>query len=152
MIAPDEMRQQLKKTGLRVTPQRVAIMQALYESKEHPTAAKIFEGIRRQYPNLAMGTVYYTLEKLVESGMVTSLGMVGDDQVHYDGNTILHSHLACLSCQKIVDIQSPNLEDLTVELQSNTGFKLLGSCLMYYGICPDCQKSKMKINKLIGEI
>ena len=147
MIAPDGLRQQLKKAGLRVTPQRVAIMQKLCGSKEHPTAGKIYEDIRRQYPNLAMGTVYYTLERLVEAGIVTSLGTMGDDQVHYDGDTTFHSHLACLSCQKIIDIPSPDLEAITHKIKSDTGFKVTASCLVYYGLCPDCQNKNNNLSK-----
>ena len=107
MIAPDVIRQQLTKAGLRVTPQRVAIMESLCRSKEHPTAAKLFEQIKRQHPNLAMGTVYYTLERLVESGIVTALGTVGDDQVHYDGDTSFHSHLACMCPAKKLSMSNP---------------------------------------------
>jgi len=140
MIAPDGLRQQLKKAGLRVTPQRVAIMQTLCGSKDHPTAAKIYEDIRRQHPNLAIGTVYYTLDKLVEAGIVTSIGTVGDDQIHYDGDTTFHSHLACLSCQRIIDKQTPDLEEVMHKIKSDTGFKVTGSCCVYYGLCPDCQK------------
>lgn len=141
MIATDVMRQQLNKAGLRVTPQRVAIMQTLCQSKEHPTAARLYEELKRQHPNLAMGTVYYTLDKLVETGMVVSLGSAGDDQVHYDGNTTFHSHLACLSCHKIIDIQSPDFEEVTDRIKLETGFKVTGSCFVYYGLCPDCQHS-----------
>ena len=145
MITTDGLREQLTKAGLRVTPQRVAIMESLCRSKEHPTAAKLFEQIKHQHPNLAMGTVYYTLERLVESGIVTALGTVGDDQVHYDGDTSFHSHLACLSCQKIVDVQSPGLKEMYDDIRSGTGYKILGSCFMYYGLCPDCQKSNNTI-------
>ncbi len=147
MIAPDGLRQQLKKAGLRVTPQRVAIMQTLCGSKEHPTATKIYEEIQRQHPNLAMGTVYYTLERLVESGVVTSLGTVGDDQVHYDGDTTFHSHLACLACQKIIDVQSPDLAAVPAKIKTDTGFKVTGACFVYYGLCPDCQRKNNNLGK-----
>jgi Fur family peroxide stress response transcriptional regulator len=140
MIALDGLRQQLKKSGLRVTPQRMAIMQTLRQSKEHPTAEMIHQKIREQYPNIALGTVYYTLEKLVESGIVTALGPVGDDHVHYDGDMTVHSHLAGLSCHKIIDVPAPDLEGLTIEIETRIGFKVLGSNFVYYGICPDCQR------------
>lgn len=144
MIALDGLRQQLKKEDLRVTPQRVAIMQTLCTSKRTPCCG---EEIRRQHPNLAMGTVYYTLERLVESGVVTALGTVGDDQVHYNGDPTFHSHLACLACQKIIDIPSPDLETVTHKIKSDTGFKVTGSCIVYYGLCPDCQTENNNLGK-----
>lgn len=148
MIEVDGLRRQLNKAGLRVTPQRIAILRTICQSKAHPTAAMVYEEIRKRHPNIALGTIYYTLERLVDSGIVTTIGAVGDDQVHYDGDTTFHSHLACLSCQKIIDIQSPDLEGMTDSIRSDTGFKVLGSCFVYYGLCPDCQrKIKASENK-----
>lgn len=135
----DIVREKLNGVGLRVTPQRIAILQMLCRSLEHPTAARLYEQIREDYPNIALGTVYYTLERFVESGIAISIGAVGDDQVHYDGDTASHSHLACISCQKILDIESPGIDKVSNEIHNITGFEVVGSCFVYYGLCPDCQ-------------
>ena len=130
----------LKLSGMRLTPQRIAICKYLSETSDHPTSAMIFEQIRAQYPSLSLMTVYNTLERLVNLGLVNSLGNAGDDNVHYDGNTSSHINLACISCHKIVDIDSPQILNLDQEVSDTSGFKLLGVRMMYYGLCPDCQK------------
>lgn len=130
----------LKQIGMRLTPQRIAICQLLSETNTHPTAAMIYELIRGQYPSLSLMTVYNTLNMLVDLGVVNALGNAGDGQVHYDGNTSPHINLACISCHKIEDINLPNITDLGSEVNYASGYKLLGARLLYYGLCPDCQK------------
>jgi len=131
----------LKQAGMRLTPQRVAICKLLSDTQDHPTAARIHEQVREQYPSLSLMTVYNTLNALVELGTVNALGNAGDNNIHYDGNTSLHINLACISCHKIVDIACPQIANLDKEISGVSGFKLLGTRMMYYGICPDCQNS-----------
>ena len=130
----------LKQTGMRLTPQRIAICQLLSETNTHPTAAMIYGLIRGQYPSLSLMTVYNTLKMLVDLGVVNALGNAGDGQVHYDGNTAPHINLACISCHKIEDINLPNITDLGGDVSNASGYTLLGARLLYYGLCPDCQK------------
>ena len=131
----------LKEAGLRLTPQRIAICKLLSESREHPTAARIHQALQAEYPSLSLMTVYNTLNTLVDLGVVNALGHAGDGNVHYDGDTSPHINLACVSCHCIVDVPSPRLADLDAEVSSDTGYKLLGARLMYYGLCPKCQRS-----------
>jgi Fur family transcriptional regulator, peroxide stress response regulator len=129
----------LKRAGMRITPQRIAICKLLSESKEHPTAAMIYEDIRQQYPSLSLATVYNTLEVLVDLGSINVLGHSGDGNVHYDADTSPHINLACISCHKIVDLASPLVANLDHEVSHSSGYKLVGARVMYYGLCPDCQ-------------
>jgi Fur family transcriptional regulator, peroxide stress response regulator len=124
-----------------LTPQRIAICKLLGETDDHPTAAAIYDQIRRQYPSLSLMTVYNTLNTLVSLGAVNALGDAGDANVHYDGNISPHINLACITCHKIVDIDSPKIADLYGDVSNASGFKVLGTRMLYYGLCPDCQKS-----------
>ena len=137
----------LKQSGVRITPQRLAIYKLLVESEEHPTASVIYEQIRTQYPSISLMTVYNTLETLVHLGLVNSLGSIGDDNVHYDGNTSSHINLACITCHKIVDINLPENKSLENRVSIASGFQLIGARMMYYGFCPDCQKQTNITNK-----
>lgn len=130
----------LQNAGMRITPQRIAICKLLSETDEHPTAAAIYEKIRAQYPSLSLATVYNTLDALVELGAVNVLGHAGDDNVHYDADTSPHINLACISCHKIVDLASPLVASLDQEVSVSSGYRLLGARVMYYGLCPVCQK------------
>jgi Fur family peroxide stress response transcriptional regulator len=89
-------------------------------------------------------TVYNTLNALVDLGAINALGDAGDDNVHYDGNNFPHINLACISCHTIVDIDSPKIADLEGEVSRTSGFKILGTRMLYYGLCPDCQKSNIQ--------
>lgn len=131
----------LKQAGLRLTPQRLAICRFLAESREHPTAAMIYEHLQPQYPSLSPMTVYNTLKTLVALGEVNALGDCGDDQVHYDADTSPHINLACVSCHRIVDLPAPQIEALDEEISRASGYRLLGARMMFYGLCPACQPS-----------
>ncbi len=132
----------LKKSGIRLTPQRVAICKLLSETDVHPTAAMIHKEIRNQYPSLSLMTVYNTLNMLVYLGLVNSLGAAGDNNIHYDGNISDHINLACISCHKIVDIDIHETKNIENEVRVVSGYKIMGFRMMYYGLCPDCQKTK----------
>jgi Fur family peroxide stress response transcriptional regulator len=139
--SPEILVSALKQGGLRLTPQRIAICNLLAGTDAHPTAAMIFEDIRRFYPSLSLTTVYNTLDVLVEAGVINVLGHAGDNTVHYDANTNPHVNLACISCHTIVDIESPQMAHIHREINAASGYKLLGARVMYYGLCPTCQLS-----------
>jgi Fur family transcriptional regulator, peroxide stress response regulator len=133
--------QKLSQSGLRLTPQRIAISKAVFESERHPTAQKIYDTVRQEQPSISLATVYNVLESLAELGLVSILGLMGDDNVHYDGNVTPHLHLNCTSCHNIIDVDSPSLAKIVGEVKQKTGFELFGNRIVYYGLCPDCQKS-----------
>jgi Fur family transcriptional regulator, peroxide stress response regulator len=136
----DRLAQKLKQAGMRITPQRMAICKLLCETDTHPTAVAIFDNIRQQYPSLSLMTVYNTLNVLVDLGMVNVLGHAGDDTVHYDADTEPHVNLACVKCHQIIDVSSESVHQLNDEIGSSSGYKLLGARVLYYGVCPACQK------------
>ena len=144
MSTHEELTSTLKQAEMRITPQRIAICKLLSETSSHPTAARIYEQLRAQYPTISLATVYNTLDVLAGLGMINVLGHVGDDNVHYDGNTVPHAHVACISCYKIEDWFSPRVDDLDSEINDALGYKLFGARILYYGLCPDCQKSNVQ--------
>lgn len=137
----------LKQAGMRVTPQRVAICELLATSREHPTAAMIYDKLKPRFDSLSLATVYNTLDTLVGLGVVNVLGHAGDDKVHYDADTEPHVNLACISCSRIIDIPSEHVTHLDSEITAASGYKLLGARVLYYGLCPDCQKKQEKAKR-----
>jgi len=134
--------QNLQEAGLRLTPQRQAIYALLTETDSHPTAAEIYEILKPQFASLSLATVYNTLETLVNLGIINALGGVGDSQTHYDADTTPHINLACISCNTIVDVPSALAEEIHQEVSQNSGFKVLGARVVYYGLCPSCQEKE----------
>lgn len=131
----------LRRAGLRVTQQRIAICELLYRSDTHPTSNDIYQQLKERYPSLSLATIYNTLDVLVGMGYVNVLGSIGDDKVHFDGNTSPHVNLACIKCHKIVDLQSDLVDQLDSEINQNSGYRVLGARVLYYGICPQCQST-----------
>ncbi len=132
--------QALKAAGLRLTPQRRAICALLSASKEHPSAQQIHAALKERFPSLSLATVYNTLDALVSLGAINALGPAGDTAVHYDADTDPHINLACIRCHRIVDLESPHVAALQAEVSQNSGYRLLGGSVTYYGLCPACQK------------
>jgi Fur family peroxide stress response transcriptional regulator len=142
MKTEQELIDTLKQAGLRITPQRRAICAYLVGNDTHPTAAMIYDEIKQDMPSLSLMTVYNTLNTLADLGAVNVIGQAGDDTVHYDPDTDPHVNVVCISCQKILDVPSDLLADLRREVDSQSGFRLLGARMMFYGLCPDCQAKR----------
>ena len=104
----------LREKGLKVTPQRVAILGALHEMHNHPTAEMIIEHIRETYPNIAMGTVYNILETFVRHGIVNKVN-TDEDAMHYDGVTSMHHHLYSPETGQIEDYMDEQLNKMLTD-------------------------------------
>jgi Fur family transcriptional regulator, peroxide stress response regulator len=130
----------LQKAGLRQTPQRLAICRYLANSREHPTANMIHEALQEEYPSLSLATVYNTLETLVKLGAINTLGAAGDEAVRYDADTSPHVNLACTQCGKVVDLPSQHVRALESEIAALSGYQMRGARLLYFGLCPTCQR------------
>ncbi len=139
MDALPKLTQALRSSGMRITPQRIAICEFLTASKEHPTAQVVYDALHEQFPTMSLATVYNTLEVLVGLGVVNDLGNVGDNTVHYDANVAPHVNLACLSCHRVIDLPSEYIQSVEQEVENASGYHLLGARVLYYGLCPECQ-------------
>jgi len=136
----NELLECLKDAGMRITPQRVAICQALANAHDHPSASQLYEKLKGQYPSLSLATVYNTMAALVSQGKVNILGDAGDGRVHFDAFVSPHINLACLNCHQIIDIDSELVPRMSAEVETTSGYQIKGSRVIYYGICPACQQ------------
>lgn len=119
--------------------QREAILNELQNRCDHPTAAQVYEGVRRVIPNISLGTVYRNLASLVESGEILSVS-VGDGYEHFDGDKSFHLHLHCKCCGAIIDSR---VDDDIKSLAHFDGFTPETSVCVVYGTCKKCsQKAK----------
>ena len=101
----------LKSSNLIVTPQRVAVLEALNNLKNHPTADKIKEYVVKNHPNIAVGTIYKTLETFVEKGLVKKV-KTEKDVMRYDAILENHHHLYCKDTERIEDFFDNELDRL----------------------------------------
>ncbi|MFC5450038.1 peroxide-responsive transcriptional repressor PerR [Paenibacillus aestuarii] len=128
----------LKTTGVRMTPQRHAILSFLLDSMTHPTADDIYKSLESKFPNMSVATVYNNLKVFIEAGLVREL-TYGDSSSRFDADMTDHYHALCEVCGKITDFEYPPLHDVEETAAQQTGFKVRGHRLEVYGICADCE-------------
>jgi Fur family peroxide stress response transcriptional regulator len=128
-----------RRGGLAVTPQRLAIIEALLESAEHPRADEIYASVRRRHPHISLATVHRTLETLCEIGEARKVTAL-HDSARYDGNLTPHHHVVCIRCRRVRDVEIPELERLLAARAQLGEFKLLGSSLELHAVCARCRK------------
>lgn len=136
------MKTALREAGLRLTPQRVAVCQALVESTTHPTAQGLFEELAAHDAALSRATVYNTLEALARVGLAQQLLVAGDGAMRFDSNLSPHAHLVCVRCHRVEDYEDPDLVRLAAAVTARTGYQLHGPCVFYHGVCPRCQTAE----------
>jgi len=104
-------RERLKEKGLKVTPQRVAIYEAIVSLKNHPTAENVIEYIKVNHPNISVGTVYKVLDSLIENTLLKKV-KTEKDIMRYDAILSNHHHLYCIETERIEDYEDENLNEL----------------------------------------
>lgn len=127
-----------KDIGLKLTPQRLAILSYLDDNKDHPSAEDIYRAISKKFPTMSLATVYNTLEALRQRGSVLEL-TIDPDKKRFDPNTEPHHHLICIKCKRIVDIHGDY--KLAITNGERAGFEIIGNHIEFYGICPKCRKT-----------
>ncbi|MFD1067305.1 peroxide-responsive transcriptional repressor PerR [Oceanobacillus locisalsi] len=141
----DKLRQAidtLKKSGVRITPQRHAVLEYLLNSTIHPTADDIYKALEGKFPNMSVATVYNNLRVLKDIGLVREL-TYGDSSSRFDCNTSDHYHIICNQCGKIVDFHYPSLEEVESLAEQVTGFDVSHHRLEVYGTCNACKEQQV---------
>lgn len=132
--------EQLKMNGVRMTPQRHAILSYLMGSMSHPTADEIYKSLSPNFPSMSVATIYNNLRLFVEAGLVREL-TYGDDSSRFDADLSDHYHAICKSCGQIVDFESPPLLEVERVASNKTGFMVEGHRMEIYGVCSSCSET-----------
>jgi len=129
----------LKKANLRLTRQRMVILEELRKVNTHPSADEIYEMVRKRLPRVSLGTIYRNLEILSETGEIQRLE-TGSHLKRFDGRADNHYHIRCLRCDRLVDLFVHLGMELDDRIRGATDFSVLGHKLEFVGICPNCQR------------
>ncbi len=132
---------QLRQNGLRITPQRRAILELLANDDSHPTAEQVYQRVLAVMPDVSLTTVYNTLHELVDLGELTPVHDLSDGGHRYDTNTETHHHLCCVECHRLLDIDR-DFEGMSLLPDEASGYRILSRQVTFYGICPDCQAKR----------
>ena len=133
----------LKNKKMKVTPQRLAILQYLETHRTHPTADQIYKELKNKNPSLSKTTVYNALESLKQNKIIKSL-TICDSEHRYDVKHDMHHHFLCTKCGRIYDIdfKCPNIKQIRAEIES-CGHHIDEIHGYFRGICKECiQKEK----------
>ena len=110
------------------------ILDIINNSDTHLTAEQVFFELKKEYPAVALATVYNNLNSLCQQGKIRKISVEGCTE-RYDKNT-RHDHLVCRRCGKLSDI---HLEDITEQLKKQVGFEIDGYDIKVQYFCPECR-------------
>jgi Fur family transcriptional regulator, peroxide stress response regulator len=102
---------QLIDKGLKVTPQRISILEAIIKLNNHPTAENIIDYIRQNHPHIAFATVYKVLDALVENNLIKRV-KTEKDVMRYDAEMDKHHHIYCSDSDRIEDFKDNELDEI----------------------------------------
>lgn len=134
-MTTEQFIEQLRQKGLKVTPQRIVIYDAVVRLNNHPTAENIADFIKRNHPNISVGTVYKVLDSLVEHQLLRRVKSE-KDVMRYDAIMHRHHHLYCAETERIEDFEDVELDRLIaqyLEKKNIQGFKIKDITLQITG-------------------
>lgn len=142
------MLRDLKRAGLKLTPQRIAIVRLFAGDESHPTAQDLFERLRPEFPSMSFATVYNTLDALANAGLAGIVRIPGKrgDAARFDPNTRAHHHAVCDGCGAVLDIAAGTLAPtpgaVTKLRHAAPGFSVRAVERVYRGLCAKCAQSR----------
>lgn len=138
-VDPSAFKRMIRQMGLKVTQQRMAILESLSAGRAHVTAQEVFETVNHKYPEIGFATVYRFLRKMAEQKLVTEVRMGGLPARYELTPRRHHDHLTCVQCGQIVEFENPQIETLQEQVAREHNFRLTHHVLELYGICTRCQ-------------
>jgi Fur family ferric uptake transcriptional regulator len=133
----DKMTAALKKAGIRVTKQRIALMTVLAESDDHPDAVELHERAKIVEPSISLATVYRTLSVLEEGGVVHRHAFEGGGARFETTHEEHHDHILDVDTGEVIEFQSDKIEQLQDEIARELGYEVVHHRLELY-----CRKTR----------
>lgn len=130
----EELSNELKRKKIRLSHQRLKVLEYLTLNLCHPTVDQIYVDLQKEVPTLSKTTIYNTLSTLVESGLVRVV-TIEDNETRYDIEIENHGHFKCESCGTIFNF---NIEIDSLPTEELNSFKINDKNVYFKGICPRC--------------
>lgn len=127
--------------ALKYSRQRECIKHYLAGTAEHPTADTVYMHVKKEFPNISLGTVYRNLNLLTEIGQVTKIS-APDGGDRFDGRVEPHNHFLCTECGRLLDLTLDMDSIKKMEEKAGEDFDgmIENSSILFYGKCSDCIK------------
>jgi Fur family peroxide stress response transcriptional regulator len=137
------MLRSVRGVGLKLTPQRMAIVGELAADETHPTAQELYERLLPSLPTMSLATVYNTLDALSSAGLCSAMA-VSRGSARFDPNMAPHHHAICDGCGLVRDLERPDgepgVQDVRSAQKALPGFRLRAVEHVLRGLCFDCAK------------
>lgn len=138
MLTVENAKSALRAAGMRITPQRLMIIDVLVGNRSHPSVEAIYRRVADSYPTISLATVYHTLSLLARHGLILELH--GDKEgLRCDPETTPHAHAYCKQCGEVFDLPTP--APVTWSADCLPGFIAEETELSLYGRCARCTKN-----------
>lgn len=125
--------------ALKYSRQRESIKEYLMSTNSHPTADTVYMHVRKEFPNISLGTVYRNLNLLAEIGEAVKI-TTPDGGDRFDGNTAPHYHFFCSHCGSVLDMAMENLDSINALAGEHFDGEIESHNITFYGRCGDCVK------------
>ena len=135
----DQFKTACKKTGVKLTHQRLEIFREIAGSTKHPDAETVFRGVQARVPTVSLDTVYRTLWLLDGLGLITTLGP-RRESARFDPNLEHHHHYICVQCGLAKDFESAELNVLTIPASVKKFGSVMATHVEVRGLCTACAK------------
>ncbi|WP_250675729.1 transcriptional repressor [Paraclostridium ghonii] len=123
---------------MKFSKQRELILNAVKDNTIHPTADFIYDYLKKDNPNLSLGTVYRNLSQLVNHGYIQKVSIPGFPD-RFDANVVEHNHIICDVCGNIQDIHSDILKNIPATLSNELNIEITSCTVILHGICKNCK-------------
>ena len=137
----DEVKELFRKEGIKLTHQRLEVLEEISMAEDHPSAEKLYDRIRKRLPTISIDTIYRTLGTIERMGLISRVEVL-DDQSRFDPTTELHHHLVCVSCKSIEDFYWPSFDKMKPPVDTGKWGRMLSNHAELRGICTRCLKER----------
>jgi Fe2+ or Zn2+ uptake regulation protein len=133
-----DIRERFRRSGYTLTSQRKAVLEALGESRGHPSAEDVYLIVKQKNPRVALGTVYQALGVLEEIGVIEAKHW-SESPTRYDLNVGPHVDIRCLRCGEVSEVPGVRFEDLEDTIRDATPYEVTRATVVVEGLCPACR-------------
>jgi Fur family peroxide stress response transcriptional regulator len=134
----EELQRVCRERGLPLTVQRRAVLEAVLERADHPTADQVLQVVQQRLPGVARATVYRTLEALARLGVIAKASLPGHP-ARYDRLVEAHHHFVCRECETIIDVIDKSIDTLPLPDTSRLGIEVTEFTVQLRGVCHACR-------------
>ena len=130
------------------TPQR-ELVEHIFARHSHFDADQLIENLKAAGKSVSRATVYRTLKKLVEAGLLREIEIGHRVVYDHDYGYPFHDHLVCEQCQTMIEVQHPKLDELLREVAAQEMFHVEGRSLVIRGVCAECNQARADRRRLV---